>query len=101
MKTSPDHPVDEFYSAHRSLRPINFYCDAPRAKSVQIAGDFNHWLPLPMHRRVDGWWCVQVLLCHGHHRYRFVVDGRPRLDPAATGVDRDDQGETVSLIAVS
>lgn len=54
-----------------------------------------------MQRRVDGWWCSQILLCHGHHQYRFLVDGKATLDPAAAGVDRDDCGMPVSLIAVS
>jgi 1,4-alpha-glucan branching enzyme len=101
MNTLHPKSDDERYSAHNSLRPINFFCEAPRAKSVLIAGDFNHWKPVPMQRRVDGWWCTQILLCHGHHQYRFLVDGKPRLDSAATGVARDDAGEQVSLIAVS
>jgi hypothetical protein len=54
-----------------------------------------------MHRRVDGWWYSQVLLCHGHHQYRFLVDGKATLDPRAAGVGRDDSGTPVSLIAVS
>lgn len=33
--------------------------------------------------------------------YRFLVDGQPVLDPNATGVVRDAQGEKASLIAVS
>ncbi len=96
-----EKPLAEHYSAKNSLRPINFYCDARQAKFVQIAGDFNHWCPVPMHHRVDGWWYVQVLLCHGHHQYYFVVDGAPALDPMATGVGRNDRHEPVSLIAVS
>jgi len=63
MITTHEKTSGELYSARSSLRPINFYCDAPGAHSVQIAGDFNNWFPVPMHRRVDGW-CVQVLLCH-------------------------------------
>lgn len=101
MNTLHDKPASEPYSAHNSLRPINFYCEAPGAQAVQITGDFNHWVPIPMRRRVDGWWHLQVLLCHGHHQYRFLVDGKPGLDPAATGVGRDERGELVSLIAVS
>lgn len=93
--------VGEKYSARNSLRPVNFYCWAPQGRSAQIAGDFNHWFPVPMHRRVDGWWSAQVLLSHGHHRYRFLVDGESRLDPQALGVDRDERGEEVSLVAVS
>jgi len=89
------------YSAHDSLRPVNFYCQAPSARSVRICGDFNHWSPLPMQRRLDGWWWISLLLCHGHHRYRFLVDGLPVLDSAATGIGRDDHGDPVSLVAVS
>ena len=80
---------------------MNFYCEAPQAKVVQISGDFNHWLPVAMQRQVDGWWFIQVMLCHGHHHYRFLVDGAPRLDPMATGVGRDGTGEPASVVAVS
>jgi 1,4-alpha-glucan branching enzyme len=84
-------------------KPVNFYCSAPKAKLVTLAGDFNHWNPasLPMNRRVDGWWFIQVPLPQGHHRYRFLVDGKPVLDPQATGIARDEQNEQVSLVAVS
>lgn len=95
-----DHHNDRF-SAHASHRAVSFLCAAPRAKLVEITGDFNHWHPFPMQRTVDGWWRTQLELTHGHHRYRFLVDGQPTLDPHATGIVRDDQGERVSLIAVS
>ena len=89
------------YSAHNSTKSVNFYCAAPHAKVVELAGDFNHWQAFPMHRSVDGWWHAQVQLHHGHHQYRFLVDGQPVLDPQAAGIARDEHGERVSLIAVS
>ncbi|HSY18841.1 MAG TPA: glycogen-binding domain-containing protein [Candidatus Acidoferrales bacterium] len=89
------------YSAHNSHKPVNFYCAAPAAKMVELAGDFSHWHPLPMERSPDGWWVTRVELRHGHHTYRFLVDGKPMLDPHATGVVRDDHDEQASLIAVS
>lgn len=54
-----------------------------------------------MTRSVDGWWRTQVELPHGHHKYRFLVDGKPTLDPHAMGIVRDENGERVSLVAVS
>ena len=96
-----DKPASELYSARNSLKPTNFYCDATSAKSVQIAGDFNQWHPVPMHQRVDGWWFIQILLPHGHHQYHFLVDGQPTLDPQASGTARDDDNHPVSLVAVS
>jgi 1,4-alpha-glucan branching enzyme len=101
MNTIYDKPSSRLYSARNSLKPVNFYCDAPHAKSIQIAGDFNRWHPIPMHLRGDGWWFIQILLAHGHHRYRFLADGQPMLDPQAAGTARDDQNELASLIAVS
>ena len=54
-----------------------------------------------MERRADGWWYAQITLCHGHHQYRFIVDGKSMLDPKASGAGRDERGEEVSLVAVS
>ncbi|HEV2329914.1 MAG TPA: glycoside hydrolase family 13 [Verrucomicrobiae bacterium] len=89
------------YSAHNSLKPVNFYCAAPKARRVEITGDFNHWHPLPMQRLLDGWWFKRLDLSHGHHLYRFIVDGKPELDPKAAGAADDENNELASLVAVS
>lgn len=91
------------YSAKSMTKPVNFYCAAPGATSVYLVGDFNEWdrSALAMSRQVDGSWFAQVPLCHGHHRYLFIVDGKPRLDPTATGVTHNEADEAVSLMAVS
>ena len=97
------NPRPSRYSARNMAKPVNFYCAAPGAKSVYLVGDFNEWDPtaLAMSRQVDGAWFAQVPLCHGHHRYFFVVDGKPTLDPKATGMARNEANEEVSLVAVS
>jgi 1,4-alpha-glucan branching enzyme len=89
------------YSARRTFKPINFYCYAPRAKSAELAGDFNDWTPVAMQQRPDGWWYLPAQLTHGHHQYRFLVDGTPTLDPRSTGVGLNEANEAVSIIAVS
>jgi 1,4-alpha-glucan branching enzyme len=96
-------PLQPRYSAKAQSKPINFYCNAPEAKQVSIAGDFNDWdaQSHPMHQQPDGTWFVQVHLAHGHHHYWFVVDGKPMLDPRAQGTARNEVNEKVSLIAVS
>jgi len=90
----------ESFSARTVLRPVNFYCRASQAQSVQVAGDFNHWNPFPMQRRDDGWWFIQIMLAHGHHQYCFLVDGKPVLDPRAMGKGRNQLNEEVSVVAV-
>jgi 1,4-alpha-glucan branching enzyme len=91
------------YSVKKTLKPVNFVCVAPQARQVMLAGDFNDWDPeaLPLKRQPDGSWTAQVTLGHGHHHYRFLVDGKPTLDPRAQGIARNEQNEKVSLIAVS
>ncbi len=89
------------HSATKTEKPVNFYLSAPEARSVQLEGDFTGWIPLVMQRREDGWWFLQLPLAHGHHRYRFLVDGQIRLDPRAAGVARKEDNEEVSLVAVS
>ncbi len=91
------------YSASRTLHLVDFFCEAPEAEHVSLAGDFNGWDPAatPMSRMPDGRWAVRLELHHGHHQYFFVVDGEPQLDPHALGVARNERNEMVSLIAVS
>src|SRR5215472_4114238 len=91
------------YSARNTIKPVNFYCAAPSARSVYLVGDFNRWDPAshPMRRREDGCWFLEVHLPNGHHRYQFLVDGQPALDPRGTGIARGERNERVSLVAVS
>lgn len=103
MNVVQPNPRSSGCSARNMAKPIHFFCEAPQAKSVFLVGDFNDWNPQshPMRRRVDGWWYLEVPMVHGHHRYCFLVDGQPMLDPQATGVARDEKGEEVSLVGVS
>jgi 1,4-alpha-glucan branching enzyme len=91
------------YSAKNMAKPVNFICNAPDGKHVFLTGDFNDWSAdaHPMRRHHDGAWFIQIPLTHGHHHYRFLVDGKPMLDPKAHGTARDHEGHKVSLIAVS
>lgn len=101
MNTMHDKANNWINSANNSIKPVNFYCSAQGAKTVQLAGEFNCWHPILMAQREDWWWFIQIWLPHGHHQYRFLVDGKPMLDMHASGVARDEHGEPVSLIAVS
>jgi len=103
MNTVHTPSAPSFLQPRKTVKPVNFYCSAPDATTVFLVGDFNDWNPTstPMRRREDGCWFVQVSLPHGHHQYRFLVDGRPTLDPMATGVAHGEANDAISLIAVS
>jgi len=91
------------YSAKRNLHHANFFCRAPEAKQVSLVGDFNKWDPqaTPMTLMPDGRWMAGLELRHGYHQYLFLVDGKPVLDPTATGKARNERNEPVSLLAIS
>lgn len=60
-----------------------FAFTAPEATSVQLVGDFTHWLQSPMNlkRGAKGIWRTQVALPPGTHHYKFLVDGQWHDDP--------------------
>ena len=103
MNAVLEKSVSTPYSAKNMSKPINFYYARADAKTVSLIGDFNGWNPnsLPMQRRVDGWWFIEVPLTHGHHQYLFLVDGIPTLDPRSAGTVQVDGYSKASLIAVS
>ena len=91
------------YSAKSFYKPVPFTCHAPHANEVFVMGDFNDWHPAThaLKRMPDGAWRAEISLCHGHHLYLFVIDGKPSLDPQAQGIGRNERNEEVSLVAVS
>ncbi len=50
MNTAEPKPNSNPYSARNMAKPVNFYVDAPKAKTVHLAGDFSDWSPLTMQR---------------------------------------------------
>jgi 1,4-alpha-glucan branching enzyme len=104
FELTPDQDsLPSTYPAKRTLHHVTFFCAAPGASHVCLVGDFNRWdlAANPMLRTPDGRWMASVELPHGHHRYLFIADGKPQLDPSATGIVRNERNERVSLIAVS
>jgi 1,4-alpha-glucan branching enzyme len=87
----------------KTLRAVNFICQAPQAQAVSLVGEFNQWNPQshPMKQMPDRAWFLTVELPHGHHLYAFLVDGVVVLDPRAQGIARNHNGQRVSLVPVS
>jgi len=57
---------------------VHFFCYAPDAQSVFVAGTFNDWQPdaTPMVRDDEGEWETSLPLSPGRYEYKFVVDDR-------------------------
>lgn len=71
-------------STGAELIPVVFEFTNPTARSVGVAGTFNHWDPSrsPMTLEYGGHWVKIDVLPAGTYEYRLVVDGVWRLDPA-------------------
>jgi 1,4-alpha-glucan branching enzyme len=67
------------------VREVEVVYEAPQAREVFLAGDFNNWSldALPLHRNGDGVWRAKLALAPGEHQYRFIVDGNWQDDPRA------------------
>lgn len=79
-----DAKLSDYYGVNEVNGAIAFVTLYPRAKSVQIAGDFNDWQPskLPLGKVGEsGVWQAAVKLPPGKYRYRLVVDGQWQQDP--------------------
>lgn len=84
---------------------VRFAFQAPGARSVTLAGDFNDWEPdaMPLSDPDgDGIWTGTFALQPGVHKYMFVVDGeRWETDPGAERHMDDGFGMRNALIAIA
>ena len=81
---STDTKLAEYYGVNQVNDAVAFVTLYPRAKSVEIAGDFNGWQPakMPMEKVGEsGVWQTSAKLAPGKYRYRLVVDGQWQQDP--------------------
>lgn len=88
VTTTSYTPHDSGY-AEPALVSVEFKHRAPKAKSVELVGDFNAWKPglLRMTRGGDGVWTVSIPVLEGRHKYIFLVDGEPKVDERAETMD--------------
>jgi chromosome partitioning protein len=98
-----DAKLSDYYGVNQINDAVVFVTLYPRAKSVQIAGDFNSWRPeeTPM-QKVDtgGVWKTKLSLPVGKYHYRLVVDGQWQQDPYNELTELNPFGEFNSVIEV-
>jgi 1,4-alpha-glucan branching enzyme len=73
-----------FVMAEKALsKAIQFKYEAPEARAVFIAGDFNNWdaSTTGLKRDKGGVWKASLKLKPGRYEYKFIVDGEWRNDP--------------------
>ncbi len=97
-----DSKLNDFYGVRQFDNSIKFVTLYPRAKTVQIAGDFNNWQPQQtiLKASKDGKWELAMELAPGKYRYRMVVDGQWQQDPYNGNVEANPYGEYNSILEV-
>ena len=84
------------------FKRVRFGCFQPDAQEVSVEGSFNNWNPraTAMKRDPRGDWSVEVQLPPGEYRYRFLVDGEWRDDPAALFTAMNSYGSFDAVVIV-
>jgi len=91
------------FPLEKRMQEISLTFDSPDAKEVFLAGDFNQWQlnhESKMELSQDGRWIKRLQLQPGCYRYRFVVDGQWRQDPANPSYQMNPFGSMDSLLEV-
>jgi chromosome partitioning protein len=98
-----DVKLSDYYGVNQVNDAVAFVTLYPRAKSVQIAGDFNDWQPskLPLEKIGEsGVWQASMKLPPGRYRYRLVVDGQWQQDPYNEATELNPFGGFNSIVEV-
>lgn len=101
---APDPRAAEAQTSPPTVVYVQFVLEAPGARSVAVAGDFNGWdgrheLGDP---DGDGVWTGRVPIRPGMHQYMFVLDGTEWVtDPAAERWTDDGFGNRNAVLAVT
>jgi chromosome partitioning protein len=85
------------------LTEIWLTINAPEAREVYVAGDFNGWKVDDTSRMEgsNGTWKKRVDLSTGQYRYRFVVDGQWTDDPENPDKEINPYGQMDSLLQIT
>lgn len=73
---------------------------APKAKRVEVAGDWSEWRAVPARRAADGVWYVDLALEPGRYRYAFRVDGSTWTVPEGASAEDDGLGGRTAWLTV-
>jgi len=98
-----DRKIEAIYGVHQEGEIAVFRSHNPEAKEVQLAGDFNDWMPhtTPMRPLPNGDFEARLRLPRGKYRYRLVIDGRWSHDLHNSNVETNDYGELNSIAEVA
>jgi hypothetical protein len=96
--TISEPPIEVVPLNDRSVRlTVKYTGDA---QSLEIAGVWNGWLPLPFEKMAADKWSVVLDLGPGIYQYAIVVDGGEWTVPNGVPSEPDDFGGVVATLVV-
>lgn len=97
-----ERKIEKIYGMRQDGDTVVFRSHNPDAAEVQLAGDFNDWMPhtTPMRRLSAGDFEARLRLPRGRYRYRLVIDGRWSHDQHNPIVETNEYGELNSIAEV-
>ena len=102
---NPPSSVQQVSATVPSIVYVQFVFADRKAKSVNVAGDFNAWDTSSTQLSDvdgDGVWTGLVALRPGQHKYMFVIDGKQWVtDPEAERYIDDDFGMRNAVITIT
>jgi chromosome partitioning protein len=98
-----DRKIEAIYGVRQEGEVVVFRSHNSGASEVQLAGDFNDWMPhtTPMRRQSNGDYEMRLRLPKGRYRYRLVIDGRWSHDMHNPQVETNEYGELNSIVEVA
>ena len=95
-----DRKIEAIYGVQQEGEVLVFRSRSSGASEVQLAGDFNDWMPhtTPMRRLANGEFEARLRLPEGRYRYRVVIDGRWSHDRNNPVIETNEYGELNSIV---
>ena len=99
--TSSEHAAPALSAPRMTPDGVLFALEAPDARRVLLAGDFNGWALDGNEMTPTGTvWTSLLKLQPGRYRYRYVIDGDWRSDPLNMEVEPSPYGGHNSVVVV-
>jgi hypothetical protein len=95
----PTAPLPLVLTPEAARRGVGFR--VPEAVTVEVAGDWNGWQPVPLDRGPDGRWMLPAALEPGVYRFNLRVDGVTWIVPEEVPSVEDGFGGLVGLLLIS
>jgi chromosome partitioning protein len=97
-----ERKINDIYGVRQEADVVVFRSFLPEAEEVELAGDFNDWMPhtSPMRRLSDGAFEARLRLPAGRYRYRLVIDGHWSHHADNPRSERNEYGDLNSVLEI-